>query len=379
MDLVYEEAVRESLEDSQETLKAQESNSTEPVNDINRKTEESFQKLEDEISKTYNVLEAQASTWGSWISTSISNLKVNDVINETKKQVESLHIDEKLQETKKSLAKNLDSIQKHIVTDENAAKSKDMLNMLSQKTNKYLDDLDKDLERVENTAGAYVSKFGQFLKENILVAAPEDMDELIDDKDAELLFNVNGTTEGKLSATRTEAQLFTLHTSPDLYLTEDKDPDFETFKSTFDVEQKTDEITKLVKENKNLKKLSTELVPAKVKYPEFWARYFYMHDKILQQESNRKKLLTEKNSNSDKEDLSWGDEDEEDEDSHDTKKSSTSSEGGYELQSVDSSTVEVHKKAKESKTASPLSKETKKETEQTHEEQDEDDDDDDWE
>jgi hypothetical protein len=358
MDLIYEQEAAEKLEDSQETLKAHESNET---SEINRKTEESFQKLEDEISKTYTAIETKASTWGASFSSFISNLNVSEVITDAKKQVESLKLDEKLQETKNNITKNLDTIQKKIVTEENKEKSKDMLNLLSQKTNTYLDDLDKDLEQVENFAGTYVSKFGQFLKESIAVSAPDDQDELIEDQEGELLFNVGGIRGPKLSASRTEAQLYTLQTSAELYLTEDKDPQFEEFKQGFKVDSKTDEICQLLKKCDNLQKLSTELVPAKVKYDEFWARYFYMHEKILQQESNRKRLLSEKKKNETKEDLDWGDDEEEDSDKK-HEKSANSSEGTYELNSINSSTVEVNKKNKEETNA-----------------KEEEDDDDDWE
>jgi hypothetical protein len=343
MDLIYEQEAAEKLEDSQETLKAHESNET---SEINRKTEESFQKLEDEISKTYTAIETKASTWGASFSSFISNLNVNEVITDAKKQVESLKLDEKLQETKNNITKNLDTIQKKIVTEENKEKSKGMLSLLSQKTNAYLDDLDKDLEQVENFAGTYVSKFGQFLKESIAVSAPEDQDELIEEQEGDLLFNVGGVRGPKLSASRTEAQLYTLQTSAELYLTDDKDPKFEEFKQSFKVDSKTDEISQLLKKYDNLQKLSTELVPAKVKYDEFWARYFYMHEKILQQESNRKRLLDEKKKNETKEDLDWGDDDEEESDKK-HEKSANSSEGAYELNSINSSTVEVNKKNKE--------------------------------
>lgn len=333
MDYIYEQEASEKLSDSQETLKAQESADTNNA-DINRRTEESFQKLEDEITKTYTAFESTASTWGTSFSSFITNLKVNDVLEDARKQMENLHIENKLQ-----------GIQKRLVGEENAAKSKDMLALLSQKTNSYLDDLDKDLEQVENTAGAYVSKFGQFLKETIAVSAPEDMDELIDDQDGELLFNV-GSSGQNLAASRTDAQLFTLNTSTELYLTNDQDPKFDEFRKTFNVESKTTDITQLLKQSSNLQKLSTEIVPAKVKYEEFWARYFYMHEKILQQESHRKKLLSEKRKAETKEDLDWGDDDEESSGvgSKKNDKSSASSEGTYELNSVDSSTVEVNKK-----------------------------------
>ncbi|ONH65195.1 BSD domain-containing protein 1 [Cyberlindnera fabianii] len=307
MDYVYE-TTGGKLSDSQETIQPAQSNVDDKTAEINRKTEESFEKLEDGISKTYSAIESRASTWGASLS-SWMNTNLGDVITETRKQVEGLHLDQRLEETKTALSKNFEEIQKKVVTDENRAKSRDMFSLLSSKTNSYLDSLDKDLEQVETAAGRYATRFGQFLKDTISVASPDsDDEELIDEEVANVLFNVKDHKTGlKLSASRTEAQLHTLHTSPELYSTTESDPKFDNFKSTFSVESKT----------------------AKVSYDEFWTRYFYMKEKIFQQESTRKKLLgrAQEAVPTESEDLSWGDDDEDEEEEDPKNTSSTSTKG----------------------------------------------------
>lgn len=376
MDLFYEQSAGSKSNESQETLKA---NPDDPSNEINKKTEESFEKLETEISKTYDAIESKASTWGASFGSFISNLKVNDYINETRKQVENLHLDQKVNLTKSTVTKKFGEIQQRIVNEENTTKSKNMWSLLSTKTNTYLDELDKELEQVENFAGSYVNRFGQFIKESVVVAPPDDEDELIDDSEAELLFNVKhakGRTP-KVSSTRTEAQLYALHTSPELYLTTAKDDSFVKFKNDFKLDSKTEDIANLLKQNVELNKLSTKIVPEKVSYEEFWTRYFFLYDKILKEEVNRKKLLNKENESKDTkaENLQWSDDEDDNvnanNQSHD--KSTTSSEGTYELNSVNSSTLDVTKQARKEETAKKAVKEDAKN------DSNDEDDDDDWE
>ncbi len=378
MDLIYEQSANSKANESQETLKA--TNSNDPSNELNKKTEESFEKFENEVSKTYDAIETKASTWGASFGSFISNFKVNDYINETRKQVENFHLDEKVNLTKSTVTKKFGEIQGRLVNEENTTKSKNMWSLLSNKTNTYLDELDKELEQVETFAGSYVNKFGQFIKDSIVISNPEDEDELIDDSEGDLLFNVLDDSKSrpqKVTSTRTEAQLYALHTSPELYLTNAQDETYDQFKKSFKLDSKTEDIAALLKQNVELNKLSTSIVPEKVKYDEFWTRYFYLYDKILKEESNRKKLLKKGNDTNDtkSENVEWSDEeegDENDEAKNKHEKSTTSSEGTYELKSVNSSTLDVTKEARNTKSKD-------KTNSNKNDDNDDDEDDDDWE
>ncbi|CAM9022648.1 hypothetical protein WICANDRAFT_65270 [Wickerhamomyces anomalus NRRL Y-366-8] len=378
MDLIYEQSANSKTNESQETLKA--TNSNDPSNELNKKTEESFEKFENEVSKTYDAIETKASTWGASFGSFISNFKVNDYINETRKQVENFHLDEKVNLTKSTVTKKFEEIQSRLVNEENTTKSKNMWSLLSNKTNTYLDELDKELEQVETFAGSYVNKFGQFIKDSIVISNPEDEDELIDDSEGDLLFNVLDDSKSrpqKVTSTRTEAQLYALHTSPELYLTNAQDETYDQFKKSFKLDSKTEDIAALLKQNVELNKLSTSIVPEKVKYDEFWTRYFYLYDKILKEESNRKKLLKKGNDTNEtkSENVEWSDEeegDENDEAKNKHEKSTTSSEGTYELKSVNSSTLDVTKEARNTKNKD-------KTNSNKNDDNDDDEDDDDWE
>ena len=378
MDLIYEQSANSKANESQETLKA--TNSNDPSNELNKKTEESFEKFENEVSKTYDAIETKASTWGASFGSFISNFKVNDYINETRKQVENFHLDEKVNLTKSTVTKKFGEIQSRLVNEENTTKSKNMWSLLSNKTNTYLDELDKELEQVETFAGSYVNKFGQFIKDSIVISNPEDEDELIDDSEGDLLFNVLDDSKSrpqKVTSTRTEAQLYALHTSPELYLTNAQDETYDQFKKSFKLDSKTEDIAALLKQNVELNKLSTSIVPEKVKYDEFWTRYFYLYDKILKEESNRKKLLKKGNDTNEtkSENVEWSDEeegDENDEAKNKHEKSTTSSEGTYELKSVNSSTLDVTKEARNTKNKD-------KTNSNKNDDNDDDEDDDDWE
>lgn len=378
MDLIYEQSANSKTNESQETLKA--TNSNDPSNELNKKTEESFEKFENEVSKTYDAIETKASTWGASFGSFISNFKVNDYINETRKQVENFHLDEKVNLTKSTVTKKFGEIQSRLVNEENTTKSKNMWSLLSNKTNTYLDELDKELEQVETFAGSYVNKFGQFIKDSIVISNPEDEDELIDDSEGDLLFNVLDDSKSrpqKVTSTRTEAQLYALHTSPELYLTNAQDETYDQFKKSFKLDSKTEDIAALLKQNVELNKLSTSIVPEKVKYDEFWTRYFYLYDKILKEESNRKKFLKKGNDTNEtkSENVEWSDEeegDENDEAKNKHEKSTTSSEGTYELKSVNSSTLDVTKEARNTKNKD-------KTNSNKNDDNDDDEDDDDWE
>ncbi len=378
MDLIYEQSANSKANESLETLKA--TNSNDPSNELNKKTEESFEKFENEVSKTYDAIETKASTWGASFGSFISNFKVNDYINETRKQVENFHLDEKVNLTKSTVTKKFGEIQGRLVNEENTTKSKNMWSLLSNKTNTYLDELDKELEQVETFAGSYVNKFGQFIKDSIVISNPEDEDELIDDSEGDLLFNVLDDSKSrpqKVTSTRTEAQLYALHTSPELYLTNAQDETYDQFKKCFKLDSKTEDIAALLKQNVELNKLSTSIVPEKVKYDEFWTRYFYLYDKILKEESNRKKLLKKGNDTNEtkSENVEWSDEeegDENDEAKNKHEKSTTSSEGTYELKSVNSSTLDVTKEARNTKSKD-------KTNSNKNDDNDDDEDDDDWE
>lgn len=405
----------------------------EEIERINKKTEEEFNKLEDKIEETYNLMQKATSGWGSSLTGFWSKVKIPESLSlqETQKKLEELKSNlpeavaqrrkqveelaakggEQLNQQFNNLSLSLSEDQKKkeeaqsgenrdINNIDNKGKDqKKMLDILTKATNSYLDDLDHELEQVEKFAGSYATKVSSFIKTNLLETDAKIRERLIEDankgdldaNESNLLFNVPDNIKTPIYATRTEAQLHALHTSQDLYVTDAIDSEFATFLKSFNLESKTAEISSLLKKHSQLQNLMAAVVPTKVSYEEFWARYFFMYGKILEQEEKRKKILENNADDGDDEDFNWDDDDDDDDDENgknsgnsknkDNKKSAissagtgattanvesrTSSELTYDLKSTNSSTLDVvaSKKAENAKSGA----------------NDDDDDDDDWE
>ncbi|CAI5757512.1 unnamed protein product [Candida verbasci] len=239
----------------------------EPVESVPHKesqTEETIEKLEDEIDHYYQLVESKfAELWNKTSENEqVKELKTNllNQVNKTRELNDKIHI-------KEHLAKIEDEISK--------------ININTQ-INSGLDLLDSKLEIVEKEVGKYVSSFTSFLS-NIVSIAPKE-------EEKEELFNTE-----YYGNTRYDNDLLKLHTSEEFY--KDKN-------DTFDVDSKTEEISQLLKKYPNLQKLMNELVPVKIDYKSFWFNYFKNDDKFKDDEKNRKKLLE-----SNEEEFSWDNED----------------------------------------------------------------------
>lgn len=200
-----------------------------------------------------------------------------------------------------------------------------MLEELTKRAQLYIDELDRDLEKIENTAGSYVSRFGKdlktFLKDAVTVDGPDDSkssssdstSETGEDLPSELLFNVPEDIRNQIYSTRLDAQLYALHTSPEPFLTETADPGYTAFAGMFDVNAHTDTIAKDLEEQSKLRNLMESLVPEKVPYDTFWTKYYYMKQQIEDQEHKRKLLVLQATNNAT--DIAWDDEDDEEDES----------------------------------------------------------------
>lgn len=226
-------------------------------------------------------------------------------------------------------------------TDGKPKGTKNMLAMLTKKAQLYIDELDKDLEVVENTAGSYLAQFttdvSAYLKEAVSVAPP-----LLSSGGAsrdggaagepEVLFNVPEDIRNQIYSTRLDAQLHALHTSPEPYLEPrpTDDPAFAPFAGQFDIANQTDQIAADLDKYPLLRTLMERLVPNEVAYDEFWLRYYFMREMITSQEEKRKALLQKAaalSENKDGEAFKWDDDDDDDdeEETEETKTTAKSS------------------------------------------------------
>ncbi|CAI5695331.1 unnamed protein product [Oreochromis niloticus] len=119
-----------------------------------------------------------------------------------------------------------------------------------------------------------------------------------------------GTTEVYDSS---KARLYSLQADPATYCNEPDGPpeQFESWLSTFSLEDKKGEISELLVNSPSIRALYTKMVPAAVAHSEFWQRYFY---KVFQldQEARRLVLKQRAEQSAHTETLGWEEEEEDD-------------------------------------------------------------------
>lgn len=330
--------------------------------------------------KLENVLEkrlekvSDSQSWSSWW-TSIKekgSAAIQEVENFTselgqennRQQQEQSNRDVSTSSSDSNLASSTDTVKPNDGGEGDAT----MMNELSKRAQVYIDNLDKDLEKIEIAAGSYLSKFGKdfrsIVKEAITVAAPNDTSydrqakspsissNEGEDLPSEVLFNVPEDIRNQIYSTRLDAQLHALHTSTEPFLTTTKEDGFDDFAKDFDVSSHTDDIAKDLEKYTQLRALMESLVPEKISYDQFWTKYYYMRKQLGEQEQKRKMLL-EKAAHDESADISWDDEDEDEDHEKQTPKpkdqelssktasSRPSSEESYDLVSKNSSTADL--------------------------------------
>ncbi|KAL2942575.1 BSD domain-containing protein 1 [Bienertia sinuspersici] len=113
---------------------------------------------------------------------------------------------------------------------------------------------------------------------------------------------------------RFDAQLRAIQCDVNSFVEEIEDVgDFEKWKSSFDLGEKSEEMGYLMRENGVMEGIYKRVVPNVVDDEVFWFRYYYRVHKLEQAESVRAKLVERANANEDEE-LSWDVDDDEDED-----------------------------------------------------------------
>ncbi|KAF8453298.1 hypothetical protein BGX38DRAFT_413267 [Terfezia claveryi] len=164
----------------------------------------------------------------------------------------------------------------------------------------------EEIEKAEAKADEYLLKWGttigNFLKEAVTVAPPEG-EEFADEasnsnpnSEPSILFDQgtsSGEGEGKrqIYTTRLDAQLHLLHTSHDLFLTNPAIPSFTNWSNSFSAEKRTERIASDLGTYPELRSTMEKLVPAEVKYVDFFKRYYFLRTELDAEEQKRKELL----------------------------------------------------------------------------------------
>jgi hypothetical protein len=152
----------------------------------------------------------------------------------------------------------------------------------------------KDIEKAEDAADEALLKFGtnirNFLADAVSIAPPVSGSE--DEKNGTVLFESKDSSGKKVvHATRFDAQLHVIHSSLDSFLKEPVSPEWEKWRKDFDVEKKTDAISKDLEKHTELRIAMESCVPEKVDYATFWERYYYLRHVIESEEQRRRDML----------------------------------------------------------------------------------------
>jgi hypothetical protein len=331
------------------------------------KTEELVTSLESGVDQAYTKF--QDSTMTGF--TKIQGL-VAENLPELKKQWKGVKLpqlpDVKVGDKVNELTKNL-KIEDY-VKPENIENFKqrggEFLSKASENTNKVLDDIDSDLEKIENMTIDYAqqlgSQIGSFLKTQIntlnensttdkdsnketstsssawnwsgwskqltnLVSGESPETVIANEKKTELLFNL---PKGIVPGTRAESQVHALQSDPSIYLNSVKNNEFKDYKLTDEQKAESKELVnnpalhlvdiynKIVQieeneeneEDKVNKKISETKNINTISDIDFWKVYYGKKDQIMEDEQKRRALLEKsknKEEDEEEEDFDWDD------------------------------------------------------------------------
>lgn len=166
------------------------------------------------------------------------------------------------------------------------------------------------LAAVEDRADEAIERLGtglrDFLRTSITVAPPS-----ADDASGKRRFE-SKDAEGRrvVHATRFDAQLHVIHTQVQNFTSDPVDDEFASWKSSCDIQAKTEEIAKDLALYEELRRTMERLVPEQVEYKTFFTRYYFLRHVVETEERKRKELLKGMGK-VDEEEIGWGDEDDE--------------------------------------------------------------------
>lgn len=152
----------------------------------------------------------------------------------------------------------------------------------------------KEVQKAEDAADEALLKFGtnirNFLRDAVTIAPPNE--EKNTDGSQKVLFE-SKDQDGKrvIHSTRFDAQLHAIHSSYDSFMKDPVSPEYEKWKTDFDVGKKTDAISKDLEKHEELRKAMEKLVPEQVEYAQFWTRYYFLRMVIETEEQRRRELL----------------------------------------------------------------------------------------
>ncbi|KAH6865382.1 hypothetical protein BKA58DRAFT_320305 [Alternaria rosae] len=197
----------------------------------------------------------------------------------------------------------------------------------------------KDVEKAEDAADEALLKFGSnirnFLRDAVTIAPPEAGSQAA--KDGDVLFESKDSSGKKVvHATRFDAQLHVIHSTLDSFLKDPASPEWENWKSGFDVDKKTEAIAKDLEKHEELRSAMEKCVPEKVEYKVFWCRYYFLRHVIESEEQRRREMLKASTPAADEE-VAWDEDSEEEDEDDDEEEDDDEDDSSEEEESDDDS------------------------------------------
>lgn len=148
-----------------------------------------------------------------------------------------------------------------------------------------------EIQKAEDAADEALLKFGtnirNFLRDAVTIAPPSK-----DPANNAVMFE-SKDAQGKrvIHTTRFDAQLHVIHSTLDSFLQDPASEEYESWANDFNVDGKTDDISKDLEKYDELRSAMEKLVPDSVTYVDFWKRYYYLRHSIETAEARRRDLL----------------------------------------------------------------------------------------
>lgn len=149
----------------------------------------------------------------------------------------------------------------------------------------------KEIQKAEDAADEALLKFGTNMR-NFLADAIKVAPSAEGEQGSTVLFE-SKDSQGKrvIHTTRFDAQLHVIHSTLDSFSKDSEGEEWKSWKETFDVEKKTEEIAKDLEKYEELRSAMEKLVPDQVAYKDFWTRYYFLRHSIETAEARRRDLL----------------------------------------------------------------------------------------
>lgn len=209
-----------------------------------------------------------------------------------------------------------------------ATRSESVIETYSRDLKEFSTGLKKEIEVAQGSlgnVGHVIDEFGntvikgtaQIINQgkDAILAADNESDSSSSDSNSKSLSTQRSLNSKRYS--RFDAQVRTIQGDINTYSEEPEDlEDYKKWKSGFSLEEKEEEIERLMEENGEIESIYKRVVGVSngVDHETFWCRYFYRVFKLKQAEDARVKLVKRAISREEEEELSWDVDDEEEED-----------------------------------------------------------------